>query len=130
MSDTLIMETDNGDNPAIELGQFELFYAATRILFKSQPGDHPFLCYGNPGADAPRYDLSLVAGQLAAADKSEAVLGAEELLKGPSWREGQTPGKAGALFWGILAIVVVVLLGIISRLLPKAPPGTPPSGKN
>jgi len=123
MSDTLVMETDNGDNPAIELGKFELFYTATRIRFKAQPGEPLFLYYGNPGADAPRYDLSLVAGQLLAADKSEALLGAEELLKNPSWREAQTPGTASALFWGILAMVVVVLLVIIFRLLPKAPPG-------
>jgi len=31
-------------------------------------------------------------------------------------------GQGGVLFWGILALVVVVLLFIISRLLPKSQP--------
>jgi len=61
---------------------------------------------------------------LLAADKAVATLGTEEQLKKSSWAEGQTPGKGGVLFWGILAVVVIGLLVIISRLLPKsqAPP--------
>ena len=82
------------------------------------------LYYGNPHVFSPHYDLSLVAGQLLAADKTPATLGAQEQLKKSSWAEGRTPGKGGFVFWGILAVVVVVLLVIISRLLPKA---TPPS---
>ena len=34
----------------------------------------------------------------------------------------EIPGQGGVVFWGILALVVVVLLVIISRLLPKSPP--------
>ena len=79
-------------------------------------------CYGNPRASSSRYDLSLVGGQLLAADKSPATLGAEARLRKSSWVENQTPGKGGVLFWGILALVVVVLLVIVSRLLPKSSP--------
>jgi hypothetical protein len=123
-SDTLVLETHNGDNPPIELEKFQAFYPATRILFKAQPGDELFLYYGNPRATAPRYDLSLVAGQLLAADKADTTLAAEEQLK-KSWSDTHTPGQAGPFFWGILALVVVVLLVIISRLLPKPPqPGS------
>ena len=77
------------------------------------------LYYGNPQAAAPRYDLSLVAGQLLAADQAEAALAAEEQLK-TSWGEGHHAGQGGVVFWGILAVVVVVLLVIISRLLPQS----------
>jgi hypothetical protein len=119
-SDTLILETRNGDNPAVELEKFQVFYAVTRVLFKAEPGNELFLYYGNPQASPPRYDLSLVAGQLLAADKSSAALADGEQLKKSSWAEGRTPGKGGVLFWGILALVVVALLVIISRLLPKA----------
>ena len=45
----------------------------------------------------------------------------------PVWVElgdGQTPGSGGIVFWGILAVVVVGLLVVITRLLPKAQ--TPP----
>ncbi|MGO8931468.1 MAG: DUF3999 family protein [Limisphaerales bacterium] len=119
-SDTLVLETHNGDNPPIELEKFQAFYPATRVLFKAQPADELLLYYGNPQAASPRYDLSLVAGQLLAADQSEASLAAEEQLK-KSWGEGHRPGQGGVVFWGILAVVVVALLIIISRLLPHSP---------
>ncbi len=119
-SDTVVLETHNGDNPPIELEKFQAFYPATRILFKAQPADALLLYYGNRRAAAPRYDLSLVAGQLLAADQSEAALGGEEQLK-TSWGEGHRPGTGGIIFWGMLAVVVVALLIIISRLLPKPP---------
>ena len=118
-TDTLFLETHNGDNPAIELEKFQLFYPATRVLFKAQAGGELFLYYGNPEAASPRYDLSLVASELIAAEKADSALGGQEQLKKAGWRETQTPGKAGLLFWGILALVVVVLLILLSRLLPK-----------
>jgi uncharacterized protein DUF3999 len=119
---TLFLETQNGDNPPVELEKFAMFYPATRILFKAKPGDGLFLYYGNPRASAPSYDLSLVAGQLLAADKTAATPAAEEQLKKSSWRENESPGNGGVIFWGILAVVVVVLLAVISKLLPKSPP--------
>ena len=123
-SDTLFLETENGDNPPIELEKFTVVYPATRILFKSKPDDGLFLYYGNPRVASPSYDLSLVAGQLLAAEKETASLSAEEQLKKSSWRENEAAGKGGFVFWGILAIVVVILLIIISRLLPKSQPPT------
>ena len=117
-----MLETVNGDNPAIELEKFAVFYPATRVLFKAKPGDEPFLYYGNPRVSPPRYDLSLVASQLLSANKAVASLAAEEPLKKTSWRENRIPGKGGFLLWGILAVVVVTLLVIIGRLLPKPPP--------
>ncbi len=117
--DTLVIETHNGDNPAIELDKFQLAYPATRVLFKAQPEGDLFLFYGNPQAASPRYDLSLVAGQLLAATRAEATLSGEEQLKKGPWFEGRAAGKGGIIFWGMLALVVVVLLVIISRLLPK-----------
>ena len=121
-SDVLFLETQNGDNPRIELDQFRLFYPATRLLFKAGREDHVFLYYGNPEVASPRYDLSLVADQLLTADKATASLAAPEQLREPSWGEGRAPRTGGVLFWGILALVVVVLLVIIARLLPISPP--------
>jgi Protein of unknown function (DUF3999) len=123
-SDTLFLETENGDNPPIELDKFAVFYPATRVLFKAKAGDELFLYYGNPRVSAPSYDLNLVAGQLLAANKTTATTAAEEQLKKSSWAESQTPGQGGAMLWGILAVVVVALLVIIARLLPKASPPT------
>jgi hypothetical protein len=123
-SDTLFLQTENGDNPPIKLDNFKTFYPATRILFKAKPDDELFLYYGNPRVSPPSYDLSLVAGQLLAADRKIASLSGEELLRKSSWGDNQVSGQGGAIFWGILAVVVVVLLVIISRLLPKSQPPT------
>ena len=113
------------DNPPIELEKFQVFYSVTRVVFKAKPEDALFLYYGNRQVAPPRYDLTLVAAQLLAADKAPASLAPEEQLKKASWREGRAAGKGGVVFWGILALVVVVLLAIISRLLPKSSPPTP-----
>lgn len=118
-SDTIILETHNGDNPPIELENFQLFYAATRVLFKANPGDKLFLYYGNPGANPPQYDLSLISNEVLAASKADAALGAEERLKNPWPRELQT-GKSAVFFWAILSLVVLTLLVVIAKLLPKS----------
>jgi len=119
--DTLILETQNGDNPPIDLEQVQVFYPATRVLFKATAGDSIQLYYGNPEAVAPRYDLSLVAGELLAADRTVAEVAPEERLRKGAWEGHAILGKSGVLFWAILAVVVVGLLVIIARLLPKPP---------
>ncbi|MDD5141315.1 MAG: DUF3999 family protein [Verrucomicrobiales bacterium] len=124
-SHLLILETENGDNPPIALKDFTAFYPATRVLFKAKTGDVLFLYYGNPRVPPPSYDLSLVAGELLAADKMTPTIFPEEQLKKSSWAESQAPGSGGIVFWGILAVVVVGLLVVIMRLLPKAQ--TPPA---
>jgi hypothetical protein len=120
-SDKLFLETENGDNRPIELEGFRLFYPATRLLFKAKQDERLYLYYGNPQAASPRYDLSLVATELIAAEKAPATAASEERLRKPSWAEGGTTGSGGIVFWGILAVVVIGLLGLIARLLPKAP---------
>lgn len=120
-SKLLTLDTENGDNPPIELEKLQAFYPATRLLFKANKGDSLYIYYGNPRVSPPSYDLNLVAGELLAADKHTLTLFPEEQLKKTSWAESQTPGSGGILFWGILAVVVVGLLAIIVRLLPKAP---------
>ena len=119
-SDTLYLETANGDNPPVELNAFQVFYPVTRILFKTQSSSGLVLYYGNSQASSPDYDLSLVAGQLLSAKKNNATLSPEESLKQSSWHENAMTRQGNLLFWGALALVVIVLLAIISRLLPKS----------
>lgn len=120
-SDTLFLETDNGDNPAIELRDFRGYYPVSRVVFKSTPDPaQVWLYYGNPDATVPHYDLTLVAGELLKADRSTVTAGPEENLSPKSAFVGQTlTGSTRYIFWGALALVVVVLLAIMSRFLPK-----------
>ena len=119
-SGTLWLETDNGDNPPIDLAGVTAFYPVTRLLCQVPAEAGLYLYYGNARADLPSYDLSLVADELLAAEKQNATLGAEERLKPVAWAANPTPGKGGVGFWGVLAVVIAGLLAIISRLLPKA----------
>ena len=115
---TLFLETDNGDNPPLELEGFKFVYPATRLVFKA--ADAPVLYYGNANVNAPRYDVALVARQLLAAGKSAATPGAEQALKKADWSQGEPlSGVRGWIFWGILAAVVIGLLAVIAKMLPK-----------
>lgn len=116
-TDTLLLEIDNGDNPPIELEKFQVSLLVSRVLFKAPPGERVELCYGNAKATAPTYDLDLVAPQLLAAAKSEATL-ANVDPKGPD--QGRPSNRnLSFVFFGVLALVVVGLILIITRLLPK-----------
>jgi hypothetical protein len=121
-SDTLFLETDNGDNPAIELRDFRGYYPVPRVVFKARtdPAQPVWLYYGNLDATAPRYDLNLVAGEVLKAERSTVAAGAEENLSPKPSFVGQTlTGSTRYIFWGALALVVIVLLAIMSRFLPK-----------
>jgi Protein of unknown function (DUF3999) len=121
-SDRLFLETDNGDNPAIELRDFRSYHPVTRVVFKAtpDPAQPVWLYYGNLDATAPRYDLNLVASELLKAERSTVAAGAEENLSAEPSFVGQTlTASTRYIFWGALALVVIVLLAIMSRFLPK-----------
>jgi hypothetical protein len=120
-ADVLAIEMDNGDNPPIALTSAKVTYPVVRLLFATTPGPLT-LVYGNPRAYAPRYDLALVADQLTGAEKQIATLGPAEAASSTSWL-GLTGQRGGALFWGALALVVIALLVVVAKLLPKPPAG-------
>jgi hypothetical protein len=119
-TDTLWIETDNGDNPAIALGSVQAVYPVVRLVFKVAETGGFSLAYGNPAANAPRYDLSLVAVKLLTASRNVAELGAGE-PNPVSPKSGFAGLNGGYVFWGALAFVVVVLLVVVAKLLPKPP---------
>jgi hypothetical protein len=119
--DRLLLEVENGDNPPLTLTDAKAWFPLTRILFKTSPGPDLHLYYGNPQARAPEYDLALAAPQLLVAARLPAALGSEEVLAAaPRQAEGAS-GSGNWLFWGVLALMVVGLLLLISRLLPAPP---------
>ena len=89
------------------------------MLFRAAEGSTPALYYGNTQAAAPRYDLDLVARQIFSAPKLQATLGTEEALKGKPLAGTLGGSKGNALFWGVLVLVVVGLLFVLTRMLPK-----------
>lgn len=119
-SDTIWIETDNGDNPAIALGSVQAVHPVVRLVFKVAETDGFTLVYGHKSAAAPRYDLSLVAVKLLTASRHGVQLAAA--APAPADPFARFAGlKVGYLFWGALALVVVVLLVVVAKLLPKPP---------
>lgn len=118
--DTLWVETDNGDNPPIVLAGAKAEHAVVRLVFRTDGTDGCELLYGNERAAAPRYDLGLVARPLLTAGRSPARLGAEETDPEGFARGMLRHLRGGAAFWSALGLVVVVLLVVVARLLPKA----------
>lgn len=119
LSDTLWIETDNGDNPAIALAAVRGAYPVARLVFKVAEPEGCTLAYGNPAAGAPRYDLRLVASRLLTASRNPATLDAADTGPGPG---GFSLGRYGGyIFWAALGLVVIVLLAVVAKLLPKPP---------
>lgn len=123
-TDKLILEIENGDNPPLSLQKIEAWHPVTRLVFKAPANNSTFVYYGNARASFPRYDLELVVPTLLAAEKGEARLASEEVLK-PGRRDQFLAGSAGWIFWLILGLVVVFLLFVIARLLPPSSPEPP-----
>jgi hypothetical protein len=117
-TDTVWIETDNGDNPPITLGACQAVYPVVRLIFKVADTDGLTVAYGNAAAAAPHYDLSLVAVKLLTASRNIAQLGSGEPNPGAS-RNPLAGINGGYVFWGALGLVVVVLLVVVAKLLPK-----------
>ena len=118
-SDTVWIETDNGDNPPLALGAIQVIYPVVRLIFKVAATDGLALAYGNPSANAPRYDLSLVAGKLLTSSRQVARFADSGQAAVPE--SFFTGLRLRYFFWGALALVVVVLLTVVAKLLPKPP---------
>jgi hypothetical protein len=119
-TDTLYLEADNGDNPPIALASVKAEHAVVRLVFKTAETDGYELLYGHDRAAAPRYDLNLVARRLLTASHHSARLGAEETAPEGFGRGVLRHLKGGVVFWGALSLVVVLLLVVVARMLPKA----------
>jgi len=117
-SDTVDLEMENGDNPPLEMGSFEMEYPVVRLIFKATGEGNVYLYYGNSKARRPQYDIDLAARQMLAEVKIKATPGPAEQLRGHRSIE-RLGGASGWVFWGVLGLVVIGLLVVITRLLPK-----------
>ena len=121
-TDTLWIEVRNGDNVPIQLGTVAFSYWATSLHFLAPVSPATWICYGNPKAAVPEYDLQLVAARLLVADTATATAGAVEGSAQGTWNGIKFSGLGIWCFWAALAVVVVVLLLVLRRLLPESVP--------
>lgn len=118
-NDRITLEIEDGDNAPLTIEDMKLYYRTYAIVFKSGLDTPLWLYYGQPDARFPVYDAALVTDELLSAEKSKAVLGAEEKQKS-RWVWGSPRnGETSLMFWIVLAAVTLVLLLVIQRLLPE-----------
>lgn len=114
----IMLETDNGDNPPVPFDHFMVEFSAPSITAKVADPAPLVLCYGNPEATPPLYDLRLVWSEIMAADQQPASLREEEIL-GPDKREKMSVDAGSPWLWLALAGVVAALLVVVAKLLPR-----------
>ena len=100
------------------LGEVTVYHPTVRLLFKTMDAAPIQLYYGNPQANTPHYDLSLVEKELKTAAPLNATLGREDQLK-PVPSPAEESGQGSPWLWAVLAVVVGGLLWLVARLLPK-----------
>jgi len=117
------IEVDDGDNPPLPGLSATAEYTTRRLFFVPGEAGAIDLHYGNPDAEPPRYDLSLLADRLDASSRTVATLGPAQERR-PGWGETIASGKGvQVVFWTVLGGVVLALLAVIRRLLPAPPAG-------
>jgi len=103
---------DEGDNAPIDLASVDLLLPMVRLRFVRSEGDRLALVYGNANAQAPRYDIELMARRLFG-------VSAEEIEPGRETENRDLPSetKQRTWFWVIVAAAAVAIFAIIGRLL-------------
>lgn len=115
------LEIEHGENAPFAPVSVAGAYPLVRLRFRAGSPGAFVLHYGNPGAGAPRYDLQLAAPALLAAREHPAVLAPAAAGQGVERSGFKLGGRAARFaFWGALTLVVVVLLWLVARMLPKA----------
>ena len=112
---TLTLLVDDGDNSKLPIAAADLLLPGYRLRFYRPAGTTLRLVYGQPSLGEPRYDLAL----LSVAVLNEA---AEEVMADPErdQRGSEQPSPLAMrpiIYYGLLAVAVVVIVGIIVRLL-------------
>lgn len=116
---SVILETDNGDNSPIELSTAKADLDVVAIVFKTTEPEPVHLYYGHPRTTMPRYDLRLVEKDLTTVPPVIGKLSDEEVLtNNPAYSD--TPKEAASPWlWVALGVVVIGLIAVMAKLLPK-----------
>jgi hypothetical protein len=78
--------------------------------------DQMWLVYGKAGLTAPQYDLALLDARLRSSEAREVTAEDERPATGV-----EADGRSRAVFWGVLIVAVLALLGVVARLLMTQP---------
>jgi uncharacterized protein DUF3999 len=113
-SKEVLLVVEEGDNTPLPIASARLLLPSYRMrLFRS--ANQPLrLAYGRSDLPQPSYDLALLAQRVFGVAAVEVVPGPER-----GERAGAAAIVSPRVFWAILVVAVVVLVGLIGRLMRK-----------
>jgi hypothetical protein len=110
----LEVDIDNGDDAPLTITTVCAQMPVRRIDFEYSPGENLAVYWGNPNASPPRYDLSMIAGQILSSQALPATLGTlerthEEASKTPKW------------FWWAAVVAGLIVAAVLARAVMGSP---------
>ena len=116
----LLVIVDEGDNAPLPIERARLLLPTYRIRLFRAANAYLRVAYGREDLSLPQYDLALLAPQVLGTLATDVALEPERPASSAATAASIMSPR---LFWGALAMAVVVLLGLIARLLKKESAG-------
>jgi hypothetical protein len=118
----MIVRIENGDSPPLDVRSVSVKRRPVHVAFNPPVAGTCAFLSGNKAAAASSYDLAALSGRLASLPLARITAGA--VVETPNYVAPKPPGEPGAfamraVFWLALAVVVIVLLVVVAKLLPK-----------
>ena len=116
----VVIEIDEGDNQPLPIERATLLVPSYSVRFFRADAAPLVLAYGRPNLPSPRYDLALLAPYVLGQRAQTIHAGPERGTNGDTPGSGAQPSLVSpVVFWAVLGLAVVVLLGLVVRMVRK-----------
>jgi hypothetical protein len=112
----MLVAVEEGDNSPLPLAPPRLLLPSYRLRLFREREAALRLAYGRDDLGPPQYDLALIAPQLTGVAATEVMPGPEQT----SAPESPLMLMSPQIFWGVLSVAVLVLIGLVVRLVRKS----------
>ena len=117
----VVIEIDEGDNQPLPIERATLLVPSYAVRFVRADAAPLLLAYGRPNLPNPRYDLALLAPYVLGQRAQTVQAGPERGANGEAPGSGAQPSLVSPMvFWAVLGLAVVVLLGLVVRMVRAA----------
>jgi hypothetical protein len=116
----VVIEVDEGDNQPLPIERATLLVPSYAVRFFRADAAPLLLAYGQPNLPNPRYDLALLAPYVLGQRAQTVQAGPERGANGEASEPGAQPSLVSPMiFWAVLGVAVVVLLGLVVRMVKR-----------
>ena len=117
-SEEVYLLIDEGDNQPLPIDTVTLLVPQYALRLFRRDNQPLRMLYGRDDLNSPRYDLQLLSGQVLGRTAADVSTGPEQPLSGGLGASGFDLVPA-PVFWSVLTVTVIVLLGLVVRLMKK-----------